>query len=545
MSDNELANPQGEIIEAPSAEAEPKRRVRRSRTVAAPDPEPAAEPTADAAADANEAPAARETRPERPKRPRRPRKNKGADAGGAVLQSPQRKIYRQDVPGDFGAPEPPAARPDAAPKKADINEKDKITLILHPAPKPGAHRGAAKKKDRPKTAKEALQAKTKGAPKRDDKKDAPKKDVALDPAWLKADEQSAADILRSAGDAGEALVKAWLDAGNVGAIARAAQLDDLAGGPRKAARRALNVFRSRGVAIPKLSEPAKPAVSAPEPPVAKFIPPDASGTSFVSISQRQAGGRYFVADVLYRTGVGVVHATAARLAGHHIRDWESRIEKQFGAKPVTVSLAWARHQVAEARKQNDVSKAILPLGFDSCAPLLTPLPDAAPPHPLADLEQDWDDGAVDKAKLGSEALHNEPEFRTWMPDRGAVDELLRKVGERLGDEGAAEDSSKVDEALRAEVAAATDRFFSPELRQELSERMRDAAISVRARGGDEAARKVLAVARAVRDAGLITSPPSEVPFLLTFFQKAIAIMVRQGQGQLRVPVPQRQSELGT
>jgi hypothetical protein len=64
--------------------------------------------------------------------------------------------------------------------------------------------------------------------------------------------------------------------------------------------------------------------------------------------------------------------------------------------------------------------------------------------------------------------------------------------------------------------------------------MRGSAISVRSRSGDERAIQVLAVAQAVRDAGLITSPPSEIPFLLSFFQKGIAIMVQQGQ--LRVPV---------
>ena len=68
-------------------------------------------------------------------------------------------------------------------------------------------------------------------------------------------------------------------------------------------------------------------------------------------------------------------------------------------------------------------------------------------------------------------------------------------------------------------------------------RMRDAAISLRARKGDDRGLDAVAVARAVKEAGLITSPPREIPFLVAFFQKAIGYLARQGGGQLRIPVP--------
>jgi hypothetical protein len=123
-----------------------------------------------------------------------------------------------------------------------------------------------------------------------------------------------------------------------------------------------------------------------------------------------------------------------------------------------------------------------------------------------------------------------------MPDRPALDELLAKVGERVGPDGV-KDSAKVDEAIRLEVAAATDRWFTPERRSMLADNMRDCAISIQARQGDEPAKRVAAVAQAIRDAGLITAPPSEIPFLLHYFQKAVAYLVRQNRGQLRVPIP--------
>jgi hypothetical protein len=84
---------------------------------------------------------------------------------------------------------------------------------------------------------------------------------------------------------------------------------------------------------------------------------------------------------------------------------------------------------------------------------------------------------------------------------------------------------------------AADRFFSPEVRAVIASRMKDAAVSVRARKGDDRATEVLATARAVREAGLITSPPREVGFLVGMFQKAVGALLQQGGGSLRVPVP--------
>jgi hypothetical protein len=66
--------------------------------------------------------------------------------------------------------------------------------------------------------------------------------------------------------------------------------------------------------------------------------------------------------------------------------------------------------------------------------------------------------------------------------------------------------------------------------------MKDSALSVLAREGETQALLIVAALRAVERAGLITDPPHEVPFLRAFFDKAIAVLLAQGGGQLRVPV---------
>ncbi len=462
---------------------------------------------------------------------------------------PQRRVAKQQSkPPPPAKPEKPKAQPTS--KKEVKAEQAKITMILHPAPKAtGAHR---KKGDRPKTAKEALKAKLAKrastrpkAAKEGSTKSAPEP-AELSEQWLNAAGSEAYDCVRQAGELATALVNGWLERGNAEALVEVAlgnvrsDDDEPPKAVRKAAKRALNVLKSRGVDIPQPTATQEasfgPAAGREaEPLVATFVPPDANGMVFFSISQREPGGRYRVADVVVRGGQGIMHASSGRIAGKQIRKWRDRVESRLGTAPVEVPVEWARFRIAAARKENDVSKQVLPLGLDSCAALFEPIPEDEPIHPVADLEQQLDDQEVTTAGELSEQLHSEPEFRSWLPDREALDDLLRSVGAKLGPEGA-QDSELVDKTLEEEISAATDRFFSPQARESLAARMRDSAISIRLRSGDKEGQRVLAVAQAVRQAGLVTSPPRDIPFLTGFFRKAMAMLAHQGQGKVQIPL---------
>ena len=65
---------------------------------------------------------------------------------------------------------------------------------------------------------------------------------------LAATAESAPAALKEAGARAEALIDAWRDVPNAAAVLAASEQGD--GVARKAARRALNVLRARGVAIP-------------------------------------------------------------------------------------------------------------------------------------------------------------------------------------------------------------------------------------------------------------------------------------------------------
>lgn len=360
--------------------------------------------------------------------------------------------------------------------------------------------------------------------------------VDFDAEVLAAGWDRALEALKSAGDAAPALVDAWLGASNAEAIAAAAESEDASGAARKAARRALNVLKSRGATIPTRPRVVRLAEDRAEVVEATLIPPDSSGTEAIAITSRDTSGRYRIAEVIVRDSVGVLHAGAGWLSGSQIKEGRARAYENLGTAPVPVSLEWARHRIAAAKRQNAVSGQVVPLGFEGCRDLIEPAPEAEPRHPVADLEESLTDELVTAQIAGSAALHDEPEFRHWLPSRPALDELLQKVGQRLGAAGM-RDPGLVNTALREEIDLATDRFFSPEVRGQLATRIRSSAVSLRARKGDAAATTALAVARAIKEAGLITSPPREIPFLAAFFQKALGVLAQQGGGQLRIPVP--------
>lgn len=440
-------------------------------------------------------------------------------------------------------PEAPRPRPPAPPPPPPKHVAKPVTAPRPLPPLPLAKaRLAAKQNAKPApTAKEALTAKTARAAQghaQPKAKAAAKvsEDVgsaAFLPEQRNASFEQATAAVRQVGERGVALVEAWATSANTAALTSVAEATDVASGPRKAARRAIGVLKARGIEMPAHARVARMADTAPTALEAMFQPPDPTGAVSFSITSREAGGRYHIAEVIAREPAGIVQAAGGWLSGTQLREGRARATGALGVAPVSVPVEWARHRIAAFRKQNAASGLILPLGLDACRELVEPPPVAEPPHPLADLEAAVTSEKAWASAPASRSLHDEPEFRSWLPDRGAVDEMLQKVGERLGADGVKE-PEKVNEALREEIDNATDRFFSPEVRTVIAARMRDSAISIRTRRGDERAADVLGAAKAVVEAGLITSAPREIPFLVAFFQKAVGVLAQQGG--LRVPV---------
>ena len=367
--------------------------------------------------------------------------------------------------------------------------------------------------------------------------------TSFDAKALATDADGAVAAVKAAGDRGPALVEAWVQAKNAAAVAALAEDDKAPAPARKAARRGLNVLKSRGVSIPERTRIARVAGDPIEGYDAWFVPPDGAGTHMVVLAARRQSGKHYVVHTTMREEVGLLDVRALEMSRSQLRSSFDESARRMGYPPTPVPVDWARARVASARANNAKSGAVLPLGLDSHAEVIGPAPDKEPPHP------------VDQAKLeipaatavvpNSADLHREPELGAWLPAGPAVQELLIEVGQKLaGGGGTEQDATKIDDAVREALDNSTDRFFGPEIRERLSARMKDAAISILAREGRERAAEVMAVAAAVLAAGLITSPPHEIPFLRGFFQKALAILASQQGGQLQIPVPVAPPEEG-
>jgi len=354
----------------------------------------------------------------------------------------------------------------------------------------------------------------------------------FDDSLLALGADAALAALERAGERAEALVEAWVKANNAAAVAAAA--DGATGKARKAARRGLNVLKSRGVKAPAATRVVSLREKGPETVEAWLLPPDTNGVALVAIAARTPASRYRVAFAFLAPEIGVLRATSGDMTQTDLKDSFQRASR--GAyRAVKIPIEYARFRIAEARRRQKERGLAETLGFANGESLLAGAPaEAEHPFDAEGLELADEDAQELAAKSGD--LHGLPEFGSWLPERAAVDELLLKVGQSLTP-GEQPDQSQFEAALRAEVLAAVDRYFTPERRADLVLRMKDSALGVLARDGEARALEVVAAMKAIEKTGLITDPPRDVPFLRAFFDKAIAVLLAQGNGQLRVPIP--------
>jgi hypothetical protein len=354
---------------------------------------------------------------------------------------------------------------------------------------------------------------------------------------------SAADALSSLSKAGPKaplLVEAWVKAGNAAAVAEAAERAE--GAARKAARRGLNVLKSRGVAVPEQARVS--AVTGPksaEQTEAFLLAPDSQGNVLIAITTRSVTTRGKVVFVYLNDELGVHRVDVGELSQSQLKDALAKALPGARYKAVSVPVEWARRRVADARARHAERKIPEPLGFARGESLLSPVPSEAIAHPFdaEGLELSLEDAA--EMVKNSAQLHNLPELAGWFPEKGAVDELFAYVGQSLSEAGHDPTQEPPAEALRnamtEQIAAATDRYFTPERRARLVVALKDAALSALPREGEEIGLQLSALAKVCAEAGLITNPPREIPFLRGYFEKAVSLLAMQNQGRIRIPVP--------
>jgi hypothetical protein len=355
----------------------------------------------------------------------------------------------------------------------------------------------------------------------------------LDPVLLDATADSALVAISKVPKDPDSLIGEWLKRSNAPAINEVAERGT--GQARKAARRALNVLRARGVRLPETRRVVSLSARSEAVHEAWLLAPDAAGNVLLVFTAHTPASRYQTAFVVLNEATGIHRVELAELSHSQLKESMAKALPSADYKPVRVPVGWARARAAEARKRHAELGIPEPLGLTSSAALLEPVPGESVAHPFEEEGLELSDDDARELCKESARLHALPEFRNWLPTRQAVDELLAQVGETLVP-GEEPDGEQLRQRMDAEVLAATDRYFSPERREQLVRALKDSALSVLQREGETRALEVAAVMKLVGQAGLITDPPHEVPFLRAFFEKAISILAAQGQGKLRIPV---------
>jgi hypothetical protein len=356
---------------------------------------------------------------------------------------------------------------------------------------------------------------------------------------LEATEETALSVVQQVGADEQAdLVECWIQKGNVAAVAAVAREDEAPAPARKAARRGLNVLKSRGITIPERRNVVRPLAKPKECEYeARLLASDGAGRQMISVLSKRVGEEFHIVHVSIAENMGVVRVSGGFINNSRLREWDAESKQRLGYGTVVVPVDWARYQIARALELNAQSKTITPLEIDSFGELLHPVPEKAPLHPVETLglKLDYEDQLFIPS---SDNLHDEPEFRGLLPNQEALNDLMNKLGERISESGGQEvNQDKFNTILESEMSSATDRFFTPELREALGQRLLDAAISIHARAGAKRAQQVLSLRKAIKEAGLITQPPREIPFLRAYFVKAIAVIANYYGGQLRIPMP--------
>ncbi len=335
-------------------------------------------------------------------------------------------------------------------------------------------------------------------------------------------------------DVAETLVHAWVDAKNAAAVQAIA--DHGEGKARKAARRGLNVLKSKGVVIPPPLR--RPTHATAETTIkAWLLPPDGNGVRVLGLVGHVAGQQRGCIAFL-RDGQGVFKLECSTTTPNKLFGAMKNSVPGLRIEPVAVPLDWARAKIAACRSTMKAHKLTEPMGFMSARPLIEPAPTQAPEHPF-DAEGFAFSPEDAKARAAdSGVLHHQPEFQGWLPPQNAVQQMLAEVGKHLTP-GQEPDPALVAERLKEEMLNATDRVFTPEVRSDIAQWMKDAGISIMAREGESLGLKVAATIQCIENAGLVTDPPRDIPFLRAFFEKAVQLLMARNGGRLNIPIPKQ------
>jgi hypothetical protein len=282
----------------------------------------------------------------------------------------------------------------------------------------------------------------------------------------------------------------------------------------KEAKRAMHLFKSRGVALPEPKRVAPaPVPLTPEAEMPCYVSAlDGYGERAVWISRVLPGRGIEIGQAVVSDADGITSLQVGLLGRKEFRAFTSDLEARGTTMGVReVSRDEAKALVAAARRQNDASGKHVPESADPWLGRLGPAGD--PPDPRARFVAGSEaEEAI--AVEGSARLHELPLFRGWLAEEEALRALAQKLDEISVSPLYIDERQRAEQARHA-LSAAMEAYFTAERKVRLSSRLFDMAWHLAEMDDAVGASLAASAARAIGG-----GPADRVPFARRLFEKA-------------------------
>lgn len=379
--------------------------------------------------------------------------------------------------------------------------------------------------------------------------------VNFSESTLHAQEKHALEALRTtATEHQESLIQAWVKNSNVSAVHAVSEDASMAPSLRKSAKRGLAVLKSRGLTTTPVKANVTSLFSEPEYTLeARCMFPDSDGSQIWWILKSSSLGKHDLVEVTTNDRGGLTNLKYGYPKGASIRQLWHSLEERTGRVPVSVSVEYARFRIASAYQTSLARNAVLPMGIDATYELLgdlkSPLQTMAHPIETMFSELPTDESAIQSRLAKTLQLHQLPEFNSWIPESSASMGMMQVIDEKVaalqakGEEDLEQTRTQLSDIINQATRDAANAYFNEERKHLYIARLHDAAWSLAQSNQKEDAIDALLIANAIKEAGIVSNQPCEVPFLLGMFvkfvlhvQQHIAARNRQASNQAEASV---------
>ena len=299
-----------------------------------------------------------------------------------------------------------------------------------------------------------------------------------------------------------------------------ARLDRLGASPdkslAKAARKALHVLRTRGVAPAvapaRVFRVAGPFAEPPLPSYASIV--DGRGERIVWCVQ-QGDGALSIYQLELSETAGIIALTALDLGRKAWRDQVAHMKRSDRALVGEIPEWHARCLIEQAYRTTRAAGRAVPEGFAGHhLSLQASLDELAAPHPLLAIAGDC--SRVGESEIS--ALLDLPELGLLAPPSDAVTALDAKVGEIAASKPAAEE---VLGRIEAAIVQVVDESLPPALRGRLADRFLELGLLIASRRGDAGLAHAKACVVAATRARDTTTAGHEHPLFIGMFRRLV------------------------